>query len=162
MNCDCMVSARRQKVVSGDTHAIAVETGESGCANLSGTTQSDTNYSAAFNVETTIATFTAFTPDSAVNSTFVFGAVRVQKLTNAGTVTLRIKESTTTLASATTGSLSAGAFFNFEVDFEGVNIAASAHTYTVTVAASTSNITVGVIAKALDCVSLTGSAGSCV
>lgn len=135
-------------------------------------------YSATFNVETTIATATAITPSNAKNAIILSSIAHTAKITNAGTITYRIKESTTTLVSFTTASYSASALGCNGVD--GTNgpqaiydQTAVAHTYTLTAEASTSGMkwrdcslyvqpVSGISGSDTHSANLTGSAGSCV
>lgn len=159
----------KYSTVTGDTHAasltdagpVSATNADSNGLVAEGTTNAvlfaDTN-------ENTVGTTGSITVPATPNRVFLACRGIVQKTTNSGTVTVRIKQSTTELASVTTAALN-GALNNvakITLNHEITDATAGATTYNITAQASTDGVQVCLflVAYAVGG-SLTGSEGVC-
>lgn len=137
MNCGLK---RGPMAVQNDTHAadtaedVAVLGGGAfGGAEAIAFSRGSTNIGTT---ETTVKS-QAITPLTAANSVFIAGYVGVNKATNAGTLTGRLKNGTTVLFSVTTSSISANDFNSVFLTAVERDVPLSAQTYNITAQLST-------------------------
>jgi hypothetical protein len=147
-------------LTGSDTHALATQAdpGSGGNKGSTGSANFTVLSTDRGSVETTEATLTAFTPDSAVNKIACVAIMSGLKITNAGTITLRIKEGAGTLFSVTSASVGINAPFFAKAGADYLtNQTAASHTYTVTGQASTTGYQPGTFSVDVFPVSMTGS-----
>lgn len=156
-------------VATADTHAASLTKTDPVDSQATGGASADPGTTAIWSAnlgvaETDIVTAAAIVVASSPNFVFVCGHVAGQKITNAGTITLRIKEGAATLFSFVSVSISAGSTYNFRVSGVITNETAASHTYKVSSQASTTGqqVLVGVMYTMAAYPSLTGAPGSCI
>lgn len=120
--------------------------------------------------ETTVTTAAATgTPTNAANVVVITAFCNFYKITNNGTVTMRIKENTTTLGTWSSTSLNNGTYAAKMLTAVLTDVSLAAHTYHVTIQYSTdggrwrdADISVEVIAlQDTHAAGLTGNSGTC-